>query len=74
MQIASQHAEAVGKGSGIRVEKRLLLDRITLHSSHVAPGNVKRPTAVIANFADARLAIGDGTAVSTGITAHAIFL
>ena len=72
MQIASQHSEAVSKGSRVSVKKRFLLDRIALHSADVSPWNIERPTAVEANFADARLSVGNRAAVSAGITAHAI--
>jgi hypothetical protein len=72
VQIAAEHAEAVGECTGMRVEKRFLLDRIALHSGGVSPRNIECAAAVIADFADSGLAVGDGTAVSTGKTADAI--
>src|SRR5689334_19669528 len=38
MQVATQHAEAVGERAGISVKERLLLDGIALHASGVSPG------------------------------------
>ena len=37
VQVAAEHAEAVGERAGIGVEERLLLDRIALHAADVAP-------------------------------------
>lgn len=54
------------------MKKRLFLDRVALSASGVSPGNVKRATAVIADFADAGLAFGDGAAMSTGKAADTI--
>jgi hypothetical protein len=54
------------------MEKRLLLDRIALHSADIAPRNVESPAAVEANFADARLSVGNRAAVSAGVTAYAV--
>jgi len=70
MKIAAQHAEAVGEGSGMCVEEGLLLDGIALGSGNVSPGNVEGTAAVVADFADARLAVGDGAAVSAGEAAN----
>ena len=72
MQIAAEHPETVGEGSGISVKKRLLLDWVALHSGDVAPGNVERAPVVEANLADAGLSLGNRAAVAAGITAHAI--
>src|SRR5208337_5081896 len=72
MQVAAQHSETVGEGSGVGVEERLLLDWITLHSGDVAPGNVERATVVEANLADTGLSLWNRTAVAAGITAHSI--
>jgi len=43
-----------------------------LHSGGVSPGNVERAAAVVADFAYAWLAFGDGAAVSAGKTADAV--
>ncbi len=72
MQIAAQHSETVGEGSGVSVEKRLFLDGVTLHSGNVSPGNVERATAVEANLADAGLSLGNRAAVAAGIATDAI--
>src|SRR5580700_3539096 len=72
MQIAAHHSEAVGKGSRVGMEKRLLLDRVTLHSGDIAPGNIERATMVEANLADARLSLCNRAAVPAGIAAHPV--
>jgi hypothetical protein len=72
MQIAAQHSETVGKGAGVSVEKWFLLDGITLHSSDVAPRNVKRASVVKANPANSGLSFRNWAAVSAGITSHTI--
>ncbi len=54
------------------VEERLLFDGIALHAGGVSPGNVERAAAVVADFADAGLAFGNGTAVAAGETADAV--
>ena len=72
MQIAAQHSETVGKGAGVSVEKWFLLDGITLHSSDVAPRNVKRASMVKANPANSGLSFRNWAAVSAGITSHTI--
>jgi hypothetical protein len=72
VQIAAQHAEAVGEGSGTSVEKWFLLDWIALGSGGVSPGDIERSAAIEADFADAGLTIGDGAAMSAGETAHSV--
>ena len=72
VQIAAQHSEAVGERAGMRVEERLLFDGIALHPCGISPGNVKRAAAVVAHFADAGLALGNGAAVTAGETANAV--
>ena len=54
------------------MKERLLLDGIALHAADVAPGHVERAAPVVANFADAGQAVGNGAAVAAGIAAHAI--
>jgi len=54
------------------VEKRLLLDGIALHSTHIAPGNKKFSVLVVADFADSGLTFGNRTAVSAGKAAHSL--
>ena len=72
MQIAAQHAEAVGQRAGVSVEEWLLLDGIALRPRHVSPGNVELAASVVADFADAGLALGNGTAVAAGGAAQAV--
>ena len=45
VEIAAEHAEAVGQRAGIDVEERLLLDGIALHAADVAPRDVQ-PSAL----------------------------
>jgi len=54
------------------VEERFFFDRVALHYTGVAPGNVQGPASVVANLADARLALRDGAAVTTGKTAYPV--
>ena len=56
------------------MEEWLLLDGVTLGSSGVSPGDVERAAAVVADFADAGLAFGDGAAVSAGEATDAVVL
>jgi hypothetical protein len=72
MQIAAEHSETVGQGSGVGMKERLLFDRVTLHSGDITPRNVERAAVVEANFADSGLTLGNGAAVAAGITTHSI--
>src|SRR6266446_5564721 len=72
VQVTAQHSEAVRQCAGIGVEEWLLLDRVALHYTGVSPGNVQSPASVVANLADARLALWDGAAVTTGKTAYPV--
>jgi len=54
------------------VEERFFFDRVALHYTGVAPGNVQGTASVVANLADARLALRDGAAVTTGKTAYPV--
>jgi hypothetical protein len=56
------------------VEERLFFDGIALCAGGVSPGNVEGAAAVVADFADAGLAFGDGAAVSAGKTADAVIV
>ena len=56
------------------MEEWLLLDGVALGSGGVSPGDVECAAAVIANFADSRLAFRDGAAVSAGEAADAVVL
>ena len=72
VQIAAQHSETVGQGSGVGVEEWFLLDGIALGSGNVSPGNVELASAIEADFANAGLSFGNGAAVTAGITAEVI--
>jgi hypothetical protein len=72
MEIAAQHAETVGESAGVGVEERLFFDGIALHSCGVSPGDEELAAAIEADFADAGLAFGDGTAVTTGEAADPV--
>jgi hypothetical protein len=72
VEIATEHAEAVGERAGISVEERLFFDGIALHAGSVSPGDVERAASVEADFADAGLAFGDGAAVTAGEAANAV--
>jgi hypothetical protein len=72
MKITTQHAEAVGESTTKRVKERLLLDRVTLYPAHLAPGGVERSATVDADFANLRMPVGDGAAMSTGIAANPV--
>jgi hypothetical protein len=54
------------------MEKRLLLDRVTLHSGDITPGNVECASVVEANLADTGLSLGNWATVAAGIAAHSI--
>jgi len=56
----------------MRVEEWFLFDGVALGSGGVSPGDVERATSIVADFADAGLAFGDGAAMSAGKAAHAI--
>ena len=72
VQVASEHAEAIGKGTRNGMEEGLLLDRIALDSANVSPGDIELAAAVVANLADTGLAFGDRALVSAGVAAQAI--
>jgi hypothetical protein len=72
VQIAAEHSETVGEGSWVSVEKRLLLDRVTLNSSNIAPGNVELATVIEANLADTGLSLGNRAAVAAGVAPYSI--
>src|SRR5271169_2726542 len=72
VQVTAKHSKAVGQCPRMCVKEGLLFDRVALHSPDIAPGNVERSASVVANLADAGLAIRDRAAVPTGETAHAV--
>jgi len=54
------------------MENGLLFDKVALHYTGVAPRNVQSPASIVANLADARLALRAGAAVTTGKTAYPV--
>src|SRR3954464_14081919 len=72
MQIAAEHPEAEGQGAGPRVEEGLLLDRIALDATHVAPRHAQVAAAIDPHFADADGAVRNRTFVPASVTADAI--
>ena len=54
----------------MRVEERLLLDRIALHAADVAPRHVELAVAIEAHLADAERAVGDRALVAAGVAAE----
>ena len=72
MQVAAEHAEAVGERAGMGVEEGLFLDGIALHAGGVSPWNEEGAGAIEADFADSGLAVRDGAAVSAGEAADAV--
>ena len=71
VQVAAEHPEAVSQRARVRVEERLLLDRIALHAADVAPRHPQPPALVEAHLADADGAVGQGTAMAARVTAQA---
>ncbi len=72
MQIAAQHTEAISQRSGIGVKEGFFFNGIALHAAYISPRHIKRSTLIEADFADAGLAIGNGTAMSAGKTTQPI--
>ena len=70
MEIAPQHAEAERQRAGMRVEERLLLDRIALHAADVPMGHMQHAAAIEAHLADAGRAVGNRTGVPARMTAQ----
>ena len=71
VQIAAEHAEAVGERARMRVEERLLLDRIALHAADVSPRHAQTSALVEADLADADRALGQRAAVAAGEASQA---
>jgi hypothetical protein len=74
VQVTSEHAKAVGERSGVSMEKRLLLDRVALHSAHISPRHVQGSTLVVADLAYSGLSLSNGAAVPAGKAADAVTL
>jgi hypothetical protein len=54
------------------MEEGFLLDRITLHSANVPPGDIQSSAPVVTNLANSRLTVRNGAAVAAGVTTHTI--
>jgi hypothetical protein len=74
MQIASQHAEAIGKCAGVRVKEGFLFDGIALHAANVSPGHVELTSLVESDFTNAGLSFGNWAAMSARETADPVAL
>ena len=72
VKVTAKHAEAVRECPTVGMEERFFLNRITLHATYIAPRYVERPPAIETDFADSHLPVGNGTAVSAGVTAYAV--
>src|SRR5580693_6768681 len=72
MQIASQHAKAISQRTRIRVKKRLLLNRIALHSADISPRHIQSAAAVVPHLANAGLSLRYRTAMPARITPYPI--
>ena len=72
MQIAAQHAEAVGQCPGMDVKKRLLLDGIALHARGVSPRDIEPSAAIEADLANPSLSLGNWALVATRKAANAV--
>jgi aspartate oxidase len=53
------------------MKKWFLFDRVALGAGGVSPGDVQSAATVVADFAHAGLAFGDGAAMSASEAAHA---
>ena len=70
VQIAAEHAEAVGERARMGVKERLLLDRIALHAADVAPRHAQPAALVEAHLADADRALRQRAAVAARVAAQ----
>ena len=67
VQVAAEHAEAVGEAARPGVEERLLLDGIALHAGDVSPRDLQDAVVVVTNLADADRAGRDPAVVTAGM-------
>jgi hypothetical protein len=63
VEIAAEHAEAVGECARVRVKEWFLLDRIALHAADVTPRHQQAAALVEAHLADANRPFRQRTAV-----------
>ena len=54
------------------MEEGFFLNGIALHTAHIAPGHKQGSAQVVANFADAGLAVWDLATVPAGKTSHPV--
>src|SRR6266542_6447478 len=73
VQVAPEHAEAEGERAGMRVEERLLLDRIALDAADVSPRNAQVSAAIEPHLAHADGPVGDRALVPARVAADALF-
>ena len=66
MEIAAEHAEAVGERAGVGMEERFLLDGIALRAPDIAPRHQQPASLVVADLADANSAVGQRAAMPAG--------
>ena len=67
MEVAAEHAEAEGERSRIRMEERLLLDRIALEPADVTPRDEQLAAPIDADFADAHRPLGNRAFMAAGV-------
>ncbi len=70
VEIAAEHAEAVGQRARVGVKERLLLDGIALHAADVTPWHEEPAATVKPHFAHAHRALGNRALVATGVAAQ----
>jgi len=69
MEIAPQHPETHGEGTGENMEEGLLFNGIGMNAAGISVGDKQLPAAVVPNLAHTRAPLGDGTAMTTCHTA-----
>src|SRR5712692_9249503 len=72
MQITAEHAEAVSQCPWMSMEEGFFLYRLALDAADIAPWHIESSTPVVANLANAGLAVRDLATVSSGKTPHPV--
>src|SRR5260370_7376463 len=72
VQITAEHAEAVSQCPWMNVEEGFFLDGVALDAADIAPGHIQVSAPVVANLANARLAVWDLATVPTTKTPHPV--
>src|SRR4030095_12045814 len=70
VQIAAEHAEAVGECARVHVKERLFLDGVALHAADVAPGHLQRSALVEPYLAHAHRAVRNTALMTAGVAAN----